>query len=97
MSEIVTCMDKQVELCTKKSKMIFSLMSELIQNSKPFLNGERYLTDKELSLRLKISRRTLQDWRSNGKIEYIQLEGKILYAESAVQKMLERHIYQAWE
>ena len=34
--------------------------------NQPLLGGEHYLTDRELSERLKISRRTLQDYRNNG-------------------------------
>ena len=34
--------------------------------NQPLLGGEHYLTDRELSQRLKISRRTLQDYRNNG-------------------------------
>ncbi len=66
------------------------------KDCKPSLNGETYLTDKDLSEKLRVHRRTLQDWRSNGKIEYYQLEGKILYAESAVQRLLDQHYQRAW-
>lgn len=52
------------------------------------LGGETYLTDKELSERLKISRRTLQDYRSAGKIPYYLVCGKILYKESQIEKMI---------
>lgn len=31
--------------------------------NKPSLDGERYYTDKELAVRLKVSRRSLQDYR----------------------------------
>jgi excisionase family DNA binding protein len=52
------------------------------------LNGERFFTDKEVSARLKVSRRTLQDYRNEGRIAYIQLGGKILYRESDIERML---------
>ena len=52
------------------------------------LNGERFFTDKEVSVRLKVSRRTLQDYRTEGRIAYIQLGGKILYRESDIERML---------
>ncbi len=52
------------------------------------LGGEIYLTDKELSERLRISRRTLQDYRSAGKIPYYLVCGKILYKESQIEKMI---------
>ena len=67
------------------SKMII----EIARNQRPLLNGEHYLSDAELSSVLKISRRTLQQWRNEGLISFIALGGKILYRESDVQKMLE--------
>ena len=55
---------------------------------RPTLGGERFFTDKEVSARLKVSRRTLQDYRNEGRIPYIQLGGKILYRESDIERML---------
>ena len=49
---------------------------------------EGILTDKEVSAWLKVSRRTLQDYRNNGMIAYYQLGGKILYKESDIEKMV---------
>lgn len=60
----------------------------LAQKARPPLNGERFLTDQELSERLKISRRSLQDYRSEGKIPYYQIGAKVLYKESDIEKML---------
>lgn len=51
--------------------------------------GERFLTDEELSGILRISRRTLQEYRTFGVIPYYLLQGKVLYKESDIQKMLE--------
>lgn len=53
------------------------------------LGGEVYLTDKELSEHLRISRRTLQDYRSTGKIPYYLVCGKILYKQSQIVKMID--------
>lgn len=60
----------------------------LAKKSRPTLNGERYLTDKELSERLKISRRALQEYRNEGKIPYYQIGAKVLYKESDIERML---------
>ena len=49
---------------------------------------EQFLTDKEVSAWLKVSRRTLQDYRNNGMIAYYQLGGKILYKESDIERMV---------
>ena len=86
------------ELINKDSEWIIHFMGSLdhllynvehlTANYRPTLNGERFFTDKEVSVRLKVSRRTLQDYRNEGRIAYIQLGGKILYRESDIERML---------
>lgn len=66
-------------------------VENLAKIGRPMLNGERYLTDLELSQRLKISRRALQDYRRDGKIPYYQIGAKVLYRESDIEKMLKVH------
>ena len=66
-------------------------VERVLKSNRPTLNGERYLTDREVSERLKISRRTLQDYRTMGYVSYYQLGGKILYRESDIQKMLDEN------
>jgi len=94
------------EIVNKESRSVVSFfksldrISESIQtlaNHRPSLGGEHYLTDKEVSTRLKVSRRTLQDWRTNRQIAYIALGGKTLYRESDIQAMLERNHRKAIE
>ena len=51
-------------------------------------SNEQFLTDKEVSAWLKVSRRTLQDYRNNGMVSYYQLGGKILYKESDIEKLV---------
>ena len=54
------------------------------------LKGERFVTDEELSRLLKISRRTLQEYRTARTfIPYYLIQGKVLYMESEIQKLLE--------
>mgnify|MGYP001118660508 CR=1 FL=1 len=53
------------------------------------LDGELYLTDIELSERLKISRRTLQDYRSAGKIPFYMVCGRVLYRQSDIEALLQ--------
>ena len=68
---------------------IASLMERLFAGKKPTLDGESFYTDEELSKKLKLSRRSLQDYRNEGRIPYIKLGGKILYRSSDVEKLLE--------
>ena len=64
--------------------------------SPPF-NGDRYLTDKEVSEILKVSRRTLQKMRNNGTLPFILLGGKALYKEYDIQRLLEINYRKAEE
>lgn len=61
----------------------------------PHLNGEKYLTNKDMTALLHMSIRTLQDLRDTGKLSYIQISGKILYKESDILKLLEDNYYAA--
>lgn len=58
------------------------------EKSKASFSNERFLTDKEVSAWLKVSRRTLQDYRNNGMVSYYQLGDKILYKESDIEKLV---------
>ena len=62
----------------------------IADENQPLLGGEYYLTDRELSQRLKISRRTLQDYRYNGILPYRQLGVKILYRGSDIEQVLQK-------
>ena len=94
------------ELITEKNGWVTHFMESLEQmtegiehlatNCRPLLNGERFLTDKELSARLKVSRRTLQDYRNEGRLPYILLGGKVLYRESDIKKILEEGYREAF-
>jgi len=44
----------------------------------------------------KITRRTLQEYRREHIIAYIELKGKILYKESDIQKLLSRNYHKAF-
>lgn len=63
-----------------------AIIKQALQNRTPHLNGEKYLTNREVCQLLRISSRTLQNWRDTGKIPFIKLKGKILYRESQIQE-----------
>ncbi|MDR0832610.1 MAG: helix-turn-helix domain-containing protein [Candidatus Symbiothrix sp.] len=86
--DLITKTDEIVVSFLDKIEKMDTGINEIIKNSRQFLNGERYLSDKEVSLALKISRRTLQDYRSEGKMPYYLIGGKVLYKESDIEKML---------
>ena len=97
MSEIITKDNERITRLFGSLERMLSGIERLVANHRPTLGGERFLTDKEVSARLKVSRRTLQEWRTNGQIAYISLGGKVLYKESEIQKMLEKYHQKAWQ
>ena len=58
---------------------------------RPTLAGEVYLTGEEVCERLKLSARTLQEYRSRGLLVFYKIGGKILYKQSDLQAMLDRY------
>lgn len=95
-----------MEILDNKSNEIasfFTALDELLdtigqslKNRTPHLNGEKYLTNKDVCRMLHISTRTLLDWRDTGKIPFIRIKGKILYRESDLINILNAeytHIY----
>jgi len=95
-----------MEILDKKSEAILSLfrtldevqevIAETLKRRTLHLNGEKYLTNNQVSKLLSLSTRTLQDWRDNGVISYIQISGKILYRQSDILKLLENHYEKSW-
>ena len=73
------------------------LKESALKEKRPLLNGQRYMTDAELSQYLKLSRRTLQEYRNNGLVPYYQIGGKILYRESDIEELLERNRQEAFK
>jgi len=89
-NELVTLENNErIKSCFLSLDRIASAMERLFARQKPTLFGEYYYTDKELSKKLKLTRRSLQDYRDEGRIPYIKLGGKILYCSSDIEKLLE--------
>ena len=49
-------------------------ISRLAKENRPHLNGEKFLSNREAAKCLKVSIRTLQEWRDTGVIPYIQIK-----------------------
>ena len=95
-NELITLRTEGVTDAMQSMKDIESLFDKVTSNYRPLLDGERYLSDVEVSHRLKISRRTLQEYRDNGMIPYFKLGGKVLYRESDLERMLQECYHPAY-
>ena len=77
-----------MELINKDTPLVKEFISSLdsmlngietiVKYYKPHLNGERFLSNNEVSKTLNVSLRTLQEWRDTGLIPFIQIKGKII-------------------
>ena len=96
MSEMITKNHALVAEFGNSLDRLLDGIENFMANSRPTLGGERFLTDREVSARLKVSRRTLQDYRNNGVVSYYQLGGMILYKESDIERMLAANYREAF-
>ncbi|MBD8390390.1 helix-turn-helix domain-containing protein [Dysgonomonas sp. BGC7] len=96
-SEVITRGNERIKTLLGSLDKVLVKLENILTNYKPTLNGERFLTDVQVSERLKVSRRTLQQYRSEGRIPYFRFGGKSLYRESDIQKILEKNYCEEWE
>ncbi|MDR1582254.1 MAG: helix-turn-helix domain-containing protein [Prevotellaceae bacterium] len=95
-NEVITKDNERVKTFFRSLDRMLDKIESAMTDYKPMLNGERFLTDVQVAERLKVSRRTLQEYRTEGKIPYIQFGGKTLYRESDIQKILDKNYRKAW-
>lgn len=86
---VLTMDDPRIASSLQKARKASKWVSHFKAQYTPAIDGERYLTDKEVSEMLKLSRRTLQIYRTNRILPFIMLGGKALYPESKLQEILE--------
>lgn len=75
-NQLITKESEWIAYFTSSIERIIAKMERMKKDCRPTLGGENFLTDKEVAERLRISRRTLQEYRNEGRISYIQLGGK---------------------
>lgn len=84
---------RRIKAAAEKLSHLQGRFAFISSNYRPPFNGERYITDAELSKILKINRRSLIIHRQNGRIPYYHIGGKILYKESDIEQMLDENYY----
>ena len=94
-NQVLTADDEQIVAALHALKRGIRETDRLMENYRPPMNGERYLTDKEVSDMLKVSRRTLQEYRTARILPFIIFGGKVLYREYDLQRLLEENYRKA--
>ena len=75
---------------------LLASLEKLLSKQQPSVFNDELLTDKEVAHLLKVSRRTLQDYRNNGILPYTQVGGKILYRTSDIERTLMKEYKEAY-
>ena len=68
-----------------------SVCDGIIRLSKTKTPSRQLLTDTELSRELKVSKKTLANYRAKGEFGYYALPGKILYDTAEIDRFLQQH------
>ena len=90
-NEIITQEDPQMLSFSQLMEGILKKLERYCATARPMLGGEVYLTGEEVCNQLRLSTRTLQEYRNAGTLPFYKIGGKILYKQSDIQTMLERH------
>ena len=88
-NNVITMDTEDVTMLLQNVQKNSKWLSAFLESYSPPLDGERYLTDKEVSELLRVSRRTLQEYRNNRVLPFILLGGKVLCPESGLREVLE--------
>ncbi|MDX6182379.1 helix-turn-helix domain-containing protein [Flavobacterium sp. Fl-77] len=82
-----------IEIITHQEmlKQLRYRIEEILKNYRPIMNGEIYLSGEDLCKLLHISKRTLQQYRDDNILPFIQIGGKIIYKESDILTLLEQN------
>ena len=88
-NDVFTMEDEPIASVVQDMRKGSKWLSAFLESYRPPLDGERYLTDGEVSELLRVSRRTLQEYRNNRVLPFILLGGKVLYPETGLRGVLE--------
>jgi len=85
MEAIILTKDQFTELMSKLDVIQHQIGSKADAKKETFLDNQEFL------LLLKISKRTAQTWRDEGKISFSQVGNKIYYKLSDVEKLMQEN------
>jgi hypothetical protein len=91
MDAIIFTKDQFTDLMTK----LDTIQSQISLKSDG--KKETFLDNQEFLLLLKISKRTAQTWRDEGKISFSQVGNKIYYKLSDVEKLMQENYNKAFK
>jgi excisionase family DNA binding protein len=89
--ELLTQEAAEVAFYKEKLEELRSSIELILKHFRPVLNGEIYLSGQDVCELLHISRRTLQQYRDDKILPFIQIGGKIIFKRSDITSVLEQN------
>ncbi|MFT3903582.1 MAG: helix-turn-helix domain-containing protein [Niabella sp.] len=90
MEAVILSKDQYTELVARLDEITTRL------NTKNEPKKDTFLDNQEFLQLMKISKRTAQTWRDEGRISFSQVGNKIYYKLSDVEKLLQEHYNKAF-
>lgn len=84
--------EKWMEKLSKKLSEISQDLKSLINTKEVFDEDETLLDNQDLAFLLKVSKRTLQRYRSSGKLPYFMIAHKTYYRTADVREFVRSHM-----
>ena len=90
--------EKWMQKLSKKLSEIGQDLKSLINTDKVFNEDEKLLDNQDLAFLLKVSKRTLQRYRSSGKLPYFAIGHKTYYKVNDIRAFVRSHMdFQTWQ
>lgn len=93
--DLINRKDPRIDTIFKGLENMERMIDAIRTAPRPAFHGDYFLTDEELSKLLKVSRRTLQEYRTLGMIPYYLVQGKPFTKSQTYKKFLTTHIKDA--
>lgn len=84
--------EKWMQKLSKRLDEIGKDLKSLINTKEVFDEDEKLLDNQDLAFLLKVSKRTLQRYRSSGKLPYFMIAHKTYYRTSDVREFVRSHM-----
>ena len=92
--EIITQQGPKMQMFAQLMEGTLKKLERYCSTARPMLGGEVYLTGEEVCSQLRLSTRTLQEYRNAGILPFYKIGGKILYyTNRATYRQCLKNIY----
>lgn len=95
MKDCITRMSEDYKELKRLAVQTIAALDKLLDEQRPAIYNETYLTGEEIMSMFDISPRTLQNYRDERIIPYTTIGGKFLYPQTAIFEILERNFRKA--